>query len=105
MKSYLPYRALAVAIAVSMVGVQAHAADTMGSHSAPSHRIHQQGSDTESSGVIGGGPRVINPGDDSGYQDDSTLHRTGDGERTNADGSEFETDLDDTSNTTFPGDD
>lgn len=96
---------LSIALAVALLGAQAHAADTTGAHSGSGHRIHQQGDETGGSGSIGGGPRVINPDDDGGYKSDSTIHRTGDGERTNPDGSEFETDLDGTSNTTFPGDD
>lgn len=43
--------------------------------------------------------------DDGGYNDDSTVHRTGQQTRTNADGSDFETGQDDgPDNTTYPGD-
>lgn len=105
MKNLLSYRILAIAMGALLVATQVQAADTTGAHTGSGHRIHQQGNDAGGSGSIGGGPRVVNPDDDNGYQSDSTIHRTGGDERTNADGSEFETDLDGTSNTTFPGDD
>lgn len=42
---------------------------------------------------------------DGGYGNDSTIHRTGQEKRTNADGSDFETGQDDgPDNTTYPGD-
>lgn len=42
---------------------------------------------------------------DGGYSNDSTVHRTGQEKRTNADGSEFRTGQDDgPDNTTYPGD-
>ena len=105
MKTPLSYRIMAIAIGALLIGTQVQAGDATGAHTDSGHRIHQQGNDAGGSGSIGGGPRVVNPDDDNGYQSDSTIHRTGDGERTNADGTEFETDLDGTSNTTFPGDD
>lgn len=105
MRSHLSSRMPTVALGALLVASQVHAADVTGAHSGTGHRIHQQSSSAEGTGAIGGGPRVINPDDDGGYQSDATLHRTGEGERTNPDGSEFETDLDGTSNTTFPGDD
>lgn len=88
-----------------------HAAEQVGVHNrSGSLSSHNRGGDAGPGGdslgaaSLGAGPRVINPGDDGGYDDDATIHRTGEGERTNVDGSEFETGLEGTSNTTFPGD-
>lgn len=94
----------AVYIALA-VPVLAQASEEMGAHTGSGALSTHEGSAGERGGApLGSGPRVINPEDAGGYKSDATIHRTGDGERTNADGSEFETDLEGTSNTTFPGD-
>lgn len=80
-----------------------------GSNSArpsPGQPTGQQGNAPSTGGSIGAAPRTSpNSNSDGGYNNDSTVHRTGQEKRTNADGSEFETGQDDgPDNTTYPGD-
>lgn len=90
---------------VLVIPALAQAAEEMGAHTGSGALSSHDGGAADRGGApLGPGPRVINPGDAGGYKSDATIHRTGDGERTNVDGSEFETDLEGTSNTTFPGD-
>lgn len=67
----------------------------------------QQGTAPSTGSSIGSTSRT-RPGsnnNDGGYSNDSTVHRTGQEKRTNADGSDFETGQDDgPDNTTYPGD-
>ena len=98
-------RVLATFFVVIAIPTLAQAAEEMGAHTGSGALSSHDGGAADRGGVpLGPGPRVINPGDAGGYKSDATIHRTGDGERTNVDGSEFETDLEGTSNTTFPGD-
>lgn len=66
----------------------------------------QQGTAPSNGSSMHSTPRTSpSSNNDGGYSNDSTVHRTGQEKRTNADGSDFETGQDDgPDNTTYPGD-